>query len=125
MGEESYGIDCLIVYSWDFWENRVNTGKPILVEDYKYDEKNKAAQTPLSIKDSGPEEFIQTRTTGPHPPPSVSGSIELSMIEICPRCQETLQLYYTKDVLTHEKVMRCKNCFTILVQSSNGWVEKT
>ena len=114
------------VHEGENTNNDSNTGKPILAEDYKDDERNKSSQTELGpIKDSGPIEAIKTRTTGPHPPESVGGSMELAMMEICPHCEETLRLYYTHDVLSHEKIMRCKNCGTILVQSANGWVEKT
>ena len=123
MAEQSYGIDFLLVYSWDWWENRQNTGKVTLAEDYKDDERNKAAQTPLSIKDSGPTEFNQTQTlpkTGNIPAPLAQ--TELAMIEVCPVCQETLQLYKTQDIITKAKIFRCKNCGAILVKSSMGWI---
>lgn len=114
------------VHEGENTNNDSNTGKPILEEDYKDDEKNKAAQKELGpIKDSGPVEAVITRTTGHHPPASEGGSMELAMMEICPHCEDTLRLYYTRDVLSGEKIMRCKNCGTILVQSANGWVEKT
>lgn len=123
MTEQSYGLDFLLVYSWDWWENRQNTGKVTLAEDYKDDESHKAAQTPFSIKDSGPTEFNQTQTlpkAGSLPAPLAQ--TELAMIEVCPVCQETLQLYSTKDILSKHKVFRCKNCGTILVKSSMGWI---
>lgn len=123
MTQKSYGVDFLLVYSWDVWENRQNTGRATLAEDYKDDERNKAAQTPLSIKDSGPTEFNQTQTlpkAGNIPAPLAE--TELAMIEVCPICQETLRLYSTRDILSNKKIYRCKNCGVQLVKSSMGWV---
>jgi len=117
-----YGLDFLLVYSWDWWKDPVNTGRAKLEEDYKDDERNKASQTPLTINDSGPSERKQTYTAGPHPPESVAGSIELAMMEICPVCEETLHLYKTKDV-QGRLTFRCKNCFVKLKKSPNGWIE--
>jgi predicted RNA-binding Zn-ribbon protein involved in translation (DUF1610 family) len=106
MVESSYGIDYILVYWWEI--------------KYKDDKQHKSAVPPYTIDESGPLEMKNTAPTGPTP---VQG-MELAMMEMCPHCEETLHLYSTKDIVTKEKIYRCKNCGTELVNSAIGWVEK-
>jgi hypothetical protein len=100
--------------------------KPTLKEDYEYDPELHSAQPAYTIKDSGPAEAIDTRTlpTG-HGKPSgfnVIGNTGIDLYEVCPVCDEVLHLYGVKDIITHEKVYRCRNCHAELVKSNVGWV---
>ena len=99
-------------------EQTKNKDHPTLEEDYKNDEQMHVTQPPLTIQDSGPEELKITLTEGAHPIPAT----EIGMYEVCPVCDNVLNLYSNKDIVTKEKVYRCKNCHTELVKSTIGWV---
>lgn len=118
MTSKSYGLDFLLVYSWDWWQDRVNTGKPTLEEDYKDDERNKAPEPPYTLPNDGPSEFKNTETAGQ----LKVDDIFFAGIEECPRCQETLHIYEIKD-LEGRNIYRCKNCFVKLKRTQVGWVE--
>jgi hypothetical protein len=81
---------------------------------YDSDEVNLASNPPMTIDDSGPTELKNTVTLGSHP------IGEGPFYEICPKCEETLQLYGIKD--NSGKTYRCRFCHQELVNSSRGWV---
>ncbi len=43
--------------------------------------------------------------------------------EFCPVCESFLldSLYATRDVLTGEKIYRCRGCYSQLIKTEYGW----
>jgi hypothetical protein len=95
--------------------------RPTLKEDTEYDPELHSAQPPFVIKDSGPTELNNTLTL-PKNGFNVIGNNALDMYEICPKCEEVLHLYSIKDIITHDKIYRCRNCHQELVKSARGWI---
>lgn len=121
---KSCGVDILLVGDWNWWYGHWQDqyhgmqNLPPASDVVKEDPNIKFANPDFqkSIEDSGPIELKNTQTLGEHIPDV------LAYIEECPKCQETLQLYKTKDV-EGRLIFRCKHCFVKLKKSSEGWVE--
>ena len=126
MNKKSFSIDCILIYSWEYWENHL---LPDLIYDQPYLNREKVAETvenapqlktaepPYTMPNTGPSEFTNTETQGTSP----IHTMELALYEVCPRCDTVLQMYYVRG--PHgEKVYRCKNCFLKLKKSEMGWI---
>jgi hypothetical protein len=53
-------------------------------------------------------------------------AIEKVPLDICPNCEVLMMnnVYCTKDIITGEKIYRCKQCFIELEYSNSGWIAK-
>lgn len=99
-----------------------NKDKVELSEDYKDDEqKHKAPQSPMVITDSGPIELNNTRSFPPPNQINIIGNNAVDMYEVCPYCDNMLHIYGRKDVITGDKIYRCKICHGELVKTNRGW----
>jgi formate dehydrogenase maturation protein FdhE len=47
-------------------------------------------------------------------------------LDLCPVCEANLLggIYSTYDVITGNKIYRCKTCYTELVYTAYGWLKK-
>jgi predicted RNA-binding Zn-ribbon protein involved in translation (DUF1610 family) len=105
---------------WQYWIQKNAQTKEKPEEPSPDDALRHAPEPPLTSpsSSSGPDELKQTATNRPLAP------VEMGFIEVCPYCDEVLEIYHTHNVLTGDREWRCKKCFGELKRSPRGWVKK-